>query len=336
MNLIVNSKEEFKIELIEGEILSTNGRVKMMGMEIPPYPKLLHLSTLNKKMIAQKKINGYNVRLTYLPKLNNFIAVLRGGYVCAKTTFMLRKHFSDLFMNFFKENQRKILCMEVLGKKSLANLHTDYYKEQYGFEDVGYFIFDIMDMEKPEDERFIPFERVEKICKKYNLQLIPTIGVFDGMEDLNKKLQEIPSVFEGAVVKSLDGREIMKYRFDSRPEIFINKIPTREKRQKPPEEIVVTHFFQGYEEAELGLDSGITQEEMDKYQQMLDEMGKVIAKNKSKISEQSDKIVAFLMKSINEHGTFEEDMLKEIEKLFKQKIGYQVGRFLRMKDRQFL
>ena len=331
MNLIVNSSEEFKIEPIEGEILSTNGRVKFLDIEIPPYPKLLHLSSLDKKMLAQKKINGYNVRLIYIEKFNNFIAVLRGGYVCAKTTFMLRKHFSDLLMNFFKENSKKILCMEVLGRKSLANLHVDYYKEHYGFEDIGYFVFDIMNMRVPEDERFIPFEEVEKTCEKYNLQLIPIIGVFDNIEKLNKKLQEIPPVFEGAVVKSLDGREIMKYRFDKRPDIFGDKIPKREKREKPPEEIIVTHFFQGYEEAELGLNSGITQEEMNEYQQMLDEMKKVIIEDKSRISEQSDKITIFLMKSINEHGTFGEELLKRIEKLFRKKVGSQVGKILRIK-----
>ena len=332
MDLVVNSSEEYKIESIEGEILSTTGRVRLLGIEIPPYPKLLHLSTLNKKMIAQRKINGYNVRLTYISKLNNFIAILRGGYVCAKTTFMLRKHFSELFMNFFMENPKKILCTEALGKKSFANLHINYYKEHYGFEDIGYFVFDIMDMEVPEDKRFIPFEEVEKICKKYNLEVIPIIGIFESIEELNKKLQEISSVFEGAVVKSLDGREIMKYRFDNRPDLFADKIPKREKREKPSEEIIVAHFFQGYEEAELGLDSGVTQEEMNKYQQMLDEMKKVIMKDKSKIGEESDKIVDFLMKSINEHGTFEEELLKKIEKLFRKKVGSQVGKILRMRN----
>ena len=330
MNLIVNPTEEFKIGSIEGEILSTNGRVRLLGMEILPYPKLLHASSIDKKMVAQKKVNGYNVRLTYIPKLDNFIAVLRGGYVCAKTTFILRRHFSKLFMDFFMENPKKILCIEVVGKKSLANLHTDYYKEHYGFEDVGYFVFDIMNIEKPEDERFLSFEQLEKICKKYTLQLIPVIGIFDSIEELNKKLQEVPSVFEGAVVKSLDGKEIFKYRFDDRPDLFADKIPKREEREKAQEEIIVAHFFQGYGEAELGLDSGIMQEEMEKYQNMLDEMKEIITKDKSKIGEQSDKIAGFLVKTINEHGVFEEDLLKKIEKLFKQKIGTQVGKILRM------
>ena len=333
INLVVNSGEEFRLEPIEGEILSTNGKVRLLGVEIPPYPKLLHLSSLDRKMLAQKKVNGYNVRLTYIPKLKDFIAVLRGGYVCAKTTVMLRKHFSELFMRFFRDHPRKVLCMEILGRKSLANLHTDYYQEHYGFGDIGYFVFDIMDMEKPEGVRFTPFGELEKTCKKYGLQLIPVIGVFDSIESLNRELQQLPPVFEGAVLKGLDGREIMKYRFDDRPDLFADKIPKREKRQVPPEESIVAHFFQGYEEAELGLDSGITQEEMKEYQQMLDEMKKVIVKDRSRISEESERVAAFLLKTIKEHGTFDEKMLPKIEKLLKQKVGSQVGKILRMGKR---
>jgi len=333
MNLVVNPNEDLKAGSIEGEILSTNGRVKLLGLEIPPYPKILHLDSLNEKMIAQKKVNGYNVRLTYIPQLENFIAVLRGGYVCAKTTSLLRKHFSNIFMDFFKENQKKILCVEVFGKKSLANLHTDYYKENYGLEDAGYFVFDVMDTEKPEDERFLSFEKLGEVCKKYSLNLIPPIGIFDSIEELNKKLQNIPSVFEGAVVKSLDGRQIFKYRFDDRPDIFSDKLPKKEEREKSQEEVIVAHFFQGYEEREMGLDSGITQEEMEKYQKMLDEMKEIITKDKSKIGEQSDKIAAFLVKTLNGHGVFEDDLIKRVEKLFKQKIGAQVGKILKMEKR---
>ena len=102
-----------------------------------------------------------------------------------------------------------------------------------------------MDIEKPEDERFLSFEKLGEVCKKYSLNLIPPIGIFDSIEELNKKLQNIPSVFEGAVVKSLDGRQIFKYRFDDRPDIFSDKLPKKEEREKSQEEVIVAHFFQG-------------------------------------------------------------------------------------------
>ncbi len=332
MNLIVNS-DGYRIGGIDGEILSTNGRVKILDVEIPPYPKLLHLPKIEGKMIAQVKIHGYNVRLSYIPKLENFIAVLRGGYVCAKTTFLLREHFSDLFMKFFKENPKKILCIEVVGRKSLANVHSDYFKEKYDFDEIGYFVFDIMDLEKSEGDRFLGFEDLEGMCKKYNLGIIPVEGVFEDINDLNNAMQKIPDVFEGVVVKSLDGREIMKYRFDDKPDLFGDKIPKREKRIMPPEESILAHFFQGYEEQELGLESGIFPEEMNDYGKRIDGMKDVILKDKSKIGEESDKIVDFLMDTIKTHGRFDDDILKKIEKLFKNKIGGEVGKILRLERR---
>lgn len=330
MNLVVNSGELSKMEPIDGEILSTNGRVKLLGIEIPPYPKLLHMQSLDKKMMAQYKINGYNIRVAFVPKLDNFVAVLRGGYVCAKTTVLLRNHFSEQFMKFFCDHPKKILCLEVLGQKSLANLHSDYYEKNYGFGDTGYFVFDIMDTEKDEGERFFAFGELEKTCKKYGLRLIPVVGVFENIEELHKRMHEMLNVFEGVVVKSLDGRENMKYRFDDRADLFKYKIPEKEARIISPEEKIVAHFFQGYEEQELGLESGIFQEEMTKYNKKIDVMKDIILNDKTKISEQSNQIARFLLQTIQKHGKFDKETLKKIEKHFRSKISGEVGKVLRL------
>lgn len=330
MNLVVNSDESNRMEPIEGEILSTNGRVKLLEIDVPPYPKLLHVTRIDKKMIVQKKINGYNVRLVFVPKLDNFIAVLRGGYVCAKTTSPLRRHFSELFMKFFLENPKKILCLEVLGRKSLANQYSDYFEENYGFGEIGYFVFDIMDTEKDERDRFFAFSDVERTCKKYNLNLIPSEGVFENLDDLNKHMQKLPDVFEGVVVKSLDGKDIMKYRFDDRPDLFRDKVPEKEERIIPPEERIVAHFFQGYEEQELGLESGISQEEVSLYNKKIDAMRDVILNDKTKIGEESNKLTKYLLEKIQEHGAFEPEMLQRLEKMFKSKISGEVGKILRL------
>ncbi len=333
MNLVVNSDESNRMEPIEGEILSTNGRVKLLDIDIPPYPKLLHMTSIDKKMIVQKKINGYNVRLVFVPMLDNFIAVLRGGYVCAKTTSPLRRHFSEIFIKFFRENPKNILCIEVLGRKSLANQHSDYFEENYGFGEIGYFLFDIMDTEKDERDRFFAFSDVERTCKKYNLNLIPTEGVFENLEDLHKHMQKLPDIFEGVVVKSLDGREIMKYRFDDRQDLFKDKIPQKKERIIPPEERIVAHFFQGYEEQELGLASGISQEDMSEYNKKIDAAKDIILKDKTKIGEESNKLTQYLLETIQEHGTFEQEMLPKLEKLFKSKISGEVGKILRIGKR---
>ena len=45
------------------KILSTSGRVNVGELEIPPYPKILHLNKLEMPMYAQRKINGFNLRI---------------------------------------------------------------------------------------------------------------------------------------------------------------------------------------------------------------------------------------------------------------------------------
>ena len=72
---------------------------------------------------------------------------------------------------------------------------------------------------------------------------------------------------------------------------------------------------------------------INEYEKMLDDMKGEIINDKNKISRHSDKITTFLLNCINEHGTFDEEMLRKIEKLFRQKIGSQVGRVLRMGKR---
>ncbi|MHA1325534.1 MAG: RNA ligase family protein [Candidatus Helarchaeota archaeon] len=329
MNLVTNSSEKYQLSPIEGEILSVNGRTRILDIEIPPYPKLLHLSTLNQEMLAQKKVNGYNVRLAFSPNLNHFIAILRGGYVCAKTTIMLRRKFASPFLTFFQDHPHKVLVMEVLGRKSLANLHVDFYKEKYRIEDIGYFVFDIMDLERAEKDRFLSYEDVKHLCNSYNLQLIPTIGIISNLAELIQRLQDISPVFEGAVVKSLDGKERWKYRFDQNPALFAEKLPKKPKKESSPAAIIVQHFFQGYGEPQLGLASGISPSELTEYHRQLDEATAIIANDFSKIGMQSNHLTTFLMDLLKKHGTFDKDRLHAIEKLIKKRVANLISKILR-------
>ncbi len=329
MNLVTNLSGRYRLEPIEGKILSINGRVRVLNTEIPPYPKLLHLVKLNQEMLAQNKVNGYNVRLAFIPELNNFVAILRGGYICAKTTLLLREAYASLFLTFFKDHPSKVLVMEVLGKKSLANIHVDYYKENYGFEDIGFFIFDIMDLEKPEKDRFLSTQEVKRYCEAYNFPLIPDVGIVQTITELNQRLQKLPPVFEGAVLKTLDGKERWKYRFDQHPELFPDKIPKKEKRVSSPASIIVSHFFQGYGEPQLGLASGISQVELNAYQQKLDDAKALIAQDRSQVGAQSNSLVAFLMDLITSHGTFDQDQLQAIKKIIKKRVASNISKILR-------
>ncbi|MHA1278372.1 MAG: RNA ligase family protein [Candidatus Helarchaeota archaeon] len=329
MNLVNNPSKNYLLAPIEGEILSTNGRVKVLDLVIPPYPKLLHLSNLTTPMLAQLKVNGYNVRVAYIPELSNFVALLRGGYICAKTTHVLRKEFSPIFLKFFEDHPQKILVMEVLGKDTLANLHVDYYKQTYDFKSVGYFVFDIMDLKRPDSERFLPFKDVKYLCETYNLQLIPLLGTFERLDALDEKLREVSPVFEGVVMKSFDGKERLKYRFDQKPELFADKLPKKKEKKVSPEQVIVDHFFQGYGEPELGLNSGISQEEMEQYQQRLDSLKATLEKDPSKIGEGTQEILRFLIELIRIHGVFDENRLSAIKKTLKKQVGSKIGKILK-------
>ncbi|MHA1405742.1 MAG: RNA ligase family protein, partial [Candidatus Helarchaeota archaeon] len=210
------------------------------------------------------------------------------------------------------------------------NLHVDYYKQNFGFEDIGYFIFDIMDLDRSEKERFLKFDEVEQLCKEFNLHLIPLLGYFDDMSTLNEKLHIISPVFEGTVVKSIDGRIRLKYRFDQKPELFGDKLPKKTKRRQSPEEIIIAHFFQGYEETELGLNRGISGEEMDQYQRRLDEMKQLLERDLSKKRDEAEKTINLLMEMIQKHGTFNDERLKAIQRILKKRIGSQIGKILKL------
>ncbi len=223
---------------MESKVLSVGGRAEIAGVVVPPYPEMLHLTELEEPMVAQIKVNGFNVRVFSIGK--EWTCVLRGGAFDKNTYGLLKEHFDKVFVDFFKDQPKKVLCIEIIGKKTIAN-----YK---GDKDIDFFVFDIMDLEKPEDERFLPSEKVSELCKKYGFQMVETVGTFDKKENLEKEMLKINPIFEGVVLKSTDGKTIMKYKFEDNPELFKEKIHERPKKVhiEKPESRIVGHFFQGY------------------------------------------------------------------------------------------
>lgn len=304
--------------MIESKVLSSNGRALVKDLIIPPYPEMLHALGLEEEMVAQLKVNGYNVRLIKVDNL--LIPLLRGGALDKKTFELIQSHLAQEFDSFFEENPKKVLCLEIIGKKTMANHKGD--------KDIDYFIFDIMDLEKEEEERFLPFSQVSGLCQKHRLNLIGSLGQFNSFPDLNKKLLIIPPIYEGVVLKSLDGKRIVKYKWEDNSELFKAKIPPKEEKTfvESEEARTVAHFFQGYGEKELGLEKGLTQEELKEYERLVERLGFV---ERDKLGEEVNQIVSFLMEKIKEKGAFSEEMKKKIEKEFKVKVGKEVGKLLR-------
>jgi len=314
---------------MEIKILSSLGSVEINGRVIPPYPKLIHLTKFEEEMEAQLKINGYNVRIARINK--DWIAILRGGLIDKKTNELLRENFSEKLNKFFQENQNKVLCVEVIGRNTMAT-----YK---GEKNIDFFVFDVMDLDREEGKRFLSPIEVEKICKKYNFQFIPRLGKFRDKRELEQELLKVDPVFErtknnniipkyeGVVLKSLDGNKIIKYKWEDNEELFKDKIPPKkEQKVESKAATIVGHFFQGYGEPELSLNEGISPSEMKEYEKKIESLSRVEIKE---IGKKVEEITDWVMDLLKTKGSFDPQTLDEIRKEIKRKIGKEVSKILR-------
>ena len=299
------------------KIISTSGRVEVGELEIPPYPKLLHLDKLKIPMYAQKKINGYNVRICKYE--NSFVCLLRGGLIDERTTELIELNLKKELDRFFRVYPNLVICMEVFGLKTMAN-----YK---GDKDFDYSIFDIMNLNRPEKTRFLNSEVVKNICDTFNLKFIGNIGLFDDIKKLKKEMLKLDDIYEGVVLKSVNGNEILKYKWED-DEVFKDKIKkqTKLKFKESKESKIVSHFIQGYSEPKLGLNEGISGSEFKEYQKMLESLSFT---DKKGLGVKAVRISDYLMKLIKSKGDFDEKLLKKIEKVFKQNIGKYVQKVIK-------
>ncbi|EHP86817.1 RNA ligase [Methanotorris formicicus] len=171
------------------------------------YPKIRRALVLNPtiknyfidKVVVEEKLDGYNVRIA---KINDdVVAITRGGYICPFTT---KKAIQILNTKFFEDHPNLMLCGEMIG---LNNPYVPHYYEEVdrGWENLGFYIFDIRDRETNE-----PLSIKEKIktCKKYNLPYVEPLGEFD-KEDAHEYIKEIIDKLnaenrEGVVLKDPD------------------------------------------------------------------------------------------------------------------------------------
>lgn len=299
------------------KILSTSGRVKVDELEIPPYPKLLHLNKLESPMYAQKKINGYNLRICSFEK--EFVCLLRGGLVDPKTTELVELNLKRKLERLFRVYPRLVLCMEITGSETMSN-----YK---GDKEFDYSVFDIMNLDRPEKTRFLSSEVVKGICEKFDLTFVGNLGLYEDIKKLRIKMHNLDDKYEGVVLKSVNGNEILKYKWED-DEIFKDKIKKQVKLKfrESKEAQIVSHFMQGYSEPKLGLNEGISGKEFKIYQDMLE---KLSFTDKKGLGVHAIKISDYLMGSIETKGNFDEKLLGRIEKIFKKNIGKYVHKVIK-------
>ncbi|NCN65487.1 MAG: hypothetical protein COS36_05855 [Candidatus Altarchaeum sp. CG03_land_8_20_14_0_80_32_618] len=335
---------------LESYILTKSGTVLIVDGDreimVPSYPKLeapeivRDIPVLNEKFIAEYKVDGYNVRLFYLKSLNNFVALQRGGFICAQTTAILRESYSKQFMNFFLKYPNTVLCMEVVGKKSLNATNYEFNEKNWGFGNIGYFIFDVFDIsENDKLGKWYDNDFLNEL-KKMDLSVIPQVGIYNDGNLLVEKMAEIDPHFDGVVLKSLNQRDrehIYKLRWEYFVNKFQNKIKIKDKggeKSEKGEQIILSHFFQGYSQPELGLNEGISVEELKNFEEYIDELDVVVKTDKANIKNKVGEITDYLMKILVSKGNFDEDMQNKLLKGIKNRLGGFVGRGMSKEDRE--
>lgn len=299
---------------MRAEVLSSLGRVKVGSVVIPPYPKLLHLAELKEPMYAQPKINGYNVRVAKVDK--GWVAFLRGGMIDEKTNQLLHENVGRSLERFFRVYPNLVLVMEIIGKNTMSN-----YK---GSKDFDYFVFDIMNLKRPEKTRFLNAEIVERLCETFGLNFVGNLGLFNDAKELKREMRKLPDWYEGVVLKSVDGNRILKYKWEDCSE-FESRVKKVVKKLKP-EYVVFDHFMQGYAEPELGLKAGFSDKEFKEYLNLIE---KAETANKEDLGKRVSRVVSWIMGKLAAKGNFDDKMMKKLEKVARKRITKEIWKKLK-------
>ncbi len=335
------------IAQLESYKLTGTGTVLLMDGDeeviISSYPRLEapkienDIPILAEDYVVEYKIDGYNVRLVYLKSIDNFVALLRGGFICAQTTTILREAFGSELMNFFKNYPDIVLCMEVIGKKSVNAINYEFNEERWGFGNVGYFIFDAFD--KGRAGKWYDADFIDNL-KSMNLSTIPRVGILNNGEILAEKMEDIDNHFDGVVIKSAkqrDGEHIYKLRWEYFIKKFQNKIKIKDKsgnRSERPEVKILDHFMQGYPEPELGLNEGISPAELEEFENKIKILENVVQNEKALVGKTVGEISDWLIKILVDKGNFDEDMQKKLLKGVRNRLGGFVGRSMSKESRE--
>ncbi len=200
-------------EYEEGTVIlrTINGITVVRG-----FPKIRRMLTIRpailkhfngKRVVAEEKMNGYNVRIVKAGK--NLYAITRRGIVCPYTTEKVRECFDT---DFFDAYPGYMLCCEAVGKSS-----PFVSSDVYGIDDLKFYVFDVRD---GKTNRPMSVERKIEIAEKYGLDLVPVLGEIlvtpSTIDDCVREIHEIVEELnrrgrEGIVLKDVDMSVQLKY-----------------------------------------------------------------------------------------------------------------------------
>ncbi|MDP2767922.1 MAG: RNA ligase [Candidatus Methanoperedens sp.] len=156
------------------------------------YPALKKHFYSIKKVVAEEKMNGYNVRVALVG--DKIVALTRGGFLCPYTT---EKANELINRDFFIDNPELVLCGEMVGPD---NPYVP--KSFYDIESLEFFTFDVREKisGKP-----MPLMQRRKLMEEYGINSVRLFGEFDVDEahvEITKNIKELgAAMHEGVVIK---------------------------------------------------------------------------------------------------------------------------------------
>jgi putative ATP-dependent DNA ligase len=187
------------------------GTVLVDGTVVRGFPKIPRTLMLDPGVrrffdgpfVAEEKLNGYNVRVARVD--GDVLAFTRSGYVCPFTTRTIPERLE--LDPFFDAHPELMLCGEMIGPESPYTDH-DYPT----VDSLDYHVFDVRHRESGKP---LLVDRRRRLCESYDLPQATSFGVFDpetAPDEIRRIIEELGSEDrEGVVMKSLDGRQQLKY-----------------------------------------------------------------------------------------------------------------------------
>mgnify|MGYP001597710205 CR=1 FL=1 len=176
--------------------------------DFPRMPRILHLASGIRKTMhgpyrIEEKVDGYNVRIVRVG--GRAACFSRSGHVCPFATDRLRDVPS--FDRFVHAHPDRVVCVEVAGPGS----PYDSASPPWIASDIAMVAFDVARLDTgwidPPDAR-------KEILARSGVPLVRDLGVFgpDDVPAIRRLVDRIDAEGgEGIVLKTLDGRERVKY-----------------------------------------------------------------------------------------------------------------------------
>ena len=305
--------------------------VKVMHNDLPDFSDLI-----GKDLVIQYKVDGYNTRLVYVNWLEKYVAILRGGDIDLRTTYLLwnNQKINEVLIDFFSRNRNIIINVETVGKLSLNTHHAEYYQKHYNIGDIGFFVFDMMNIE---NSNFLLYEEVKKLSEEYNFLTVKSVDSLD-LKNADAVVHNVldpmfkEGIYEGLVFKenSRAYTRIMKklrLEYFKKYKTLLEKLPKKKARKKAIEEVIFEHFIQGYPEPPW-LIRGIQPEETAELNKLLEKLRKAVEKNeniRNIVGEITELLLGFILRAIHSEKIRKIDKNK-LEKAIKRYVGKQIGK----------